>query len=672
MRPSREGCFPPMIRFLQSKDNRLVKAIFIVIIGAAVITMVVTLIPGIFADAATTADTYATVYPHWYSRLTFTGDKIPMSRVQDMAQQQMQRQRLPEQYASLFMPRFLSQAGQQLIMQKVLLAKAAGLGISATEDDVRSYLKTGQMGELLFPNGQYIGDEKYKQLVSQNNMTIDQFQQAVADQIVIQRLRSLITGGVTVSDKEIQDQYKKQNIKIKFDYAVISQDDLRKQINPTDAELQAFFTKNAARYANAVPEERKISYFAFTADQIPGGAPKATDQEIQAYYQAHQADYEVPDQARSRHILIKYPGGAAKTDAEAKAKAEALLKQIQGGADFAELAKKNSEDPGSGAQGGELGFAKPGTMVPEFDKAIFSQKIGETTLVHTQYGYHILQVEERQTKHSQPLNEVKASIEVNLIRQKEAQVESAYAAGLAAEAQKNGLAKTAAAHRLEVVTTPSLTAQGVIPGLPDGSQVIAKAFSAKPNGDPQFAPSGEGYAIFQVTGVTPAHAPAFADWKQKVATDYADERLPQLLNEKTKELADKAKADKDLAKAAKEMGATVKTSDLVGDSGQVPDLGSVGTVAPELFNLAPGEISGPINAQRTGVVVKLLDKVSPTPEEIAKNLDQTREQILDQRQEEVFGIYVTNAQEEFKKAKLIAINAKVAKQQQGPGDLLGQ
>jgi peptidyl-prolyl cis-trans isomerase D len=636
-----------MIRFLQSKDNRLVKAIFIVIIGAAVITMVVTLIPGIFQDASVTPDTYATVYPHWYSRFTFTGEKIPMTRVQDLAQQQMQRQRLPEQYASLFMPRFIAQAGQQLIMQKILLAKAAGMG-------------------------EFIGDDKYKQFVSQNfNMSINDFQQAVADDIVIQRLRSLITAGVTVPDKEIRDQYVKQNIKIKFDYAVISQDDLRKQINPSDAELQAFFTKNAARYANAVPEERKITYFAFTADQLPGGVPKISDQQIQAYYQAHQSEYQVPEQAKSRHILIKYPGGAAKTDAEAKAKAEALLKQIQGGADFAELAKKNSEDPGSGAQGGELGFARRGTMVPEFDNAIFTQKIGDTTLVHTQYGYHIIQVEERQAAHNQPLSEVKGAIEATLVRQQETQAETTYANALAAEAQKNGLAKTAAAHHLDVVTTPELNAQGVIPGLPDGSQVISKAFTAKLNGDPQFAQSGEGYAIFQVTGITPAHAPTFTDWKAKVATDYADERLPQLLNEKTKELADKAKAEHDLAKAAKEMGATVKTSDLVGDSGQVPDFGQVGSVAPDLFNLNPGDISGPINAQRTGVVAKIIDKVSPTPDEIAKNLDQTREQILNQHQEEVFGDFVSNAEDEYKKAKLIAINSKIAKQT-GPGDQLGQ
>jgi peptidyl-prolyl cis-trans isomerase D len=654
-----------MIRFLQSKDNRLVKAIFIVIIGAAVITMVVTLIPGIFQDASVTGDTYATVYPHWYSRFTFSGEKVTMTRVQEVAQQQLQRQRLPD----FALPYMVQRVGEQLILQKVLLAKAATLGIEANDEDVRNFLHTGQYGEFLFPKGQFIGEDKYRQFISsQFGMSTADFEKALADDITINRLRSLITAGVTVNDNEIRQQYRKQNIKIKFDYAVISSDDLRKQINPSDADLQAFFSKNAARYANAVPEERKIAYFAFTVDQIPGGAPKASDQEIQAYYNAHQSEYQQPEQARSRHILIKSPGGNSKTDAEAKAKAEALLKQIQGGADFADLAKKNSEDPGSGAQGGELGFARHGAMVPEFDTALFSQKIGDTKIVKSQFGYHIVQVEERQAAHNQPLSEVQPAIQVAILRQKEAQAESAYAQSLATEAAKNGLAKTAAAHHLEVVTTSPLNAQGVIAGLPDGSQVITKAFTVKQNADPAFAPTGEGYAIFQVTSITPPHAPSFADWKDKVAKDYGDERLPQLLAQKTKELADKAHASNDLAKAAKEVGATIKTSDLVGDTGQVPDFGQVGTVAPDLFNLSIGGISGPINAQRTGVVAKLLDKQEPTADEITKNLDQTREQVLDQRREEVFGIFVSTAQDQFKKSRLIQINAKAAKtMNQAPG-----
>ena len=647
-----------MIRFLQSKDNRIVKAIFIVIIGAAVVTMVITFIPGIFQNASVSGDTYATVYPHWYSKFLFSGEAVSETQVQEAAEQQLQRQRLPD----FALPYMVQRVGQQLIVQKLLIVEAGELGIHANDDDVAAFLHQGQFGQFLFPNGVYIGDDKYKAFVgNQFNMSVDEFQKELRQQIAINRLRSFITSGVSVSDNEIREQYRKQNLKIKFDYAVLSADDVRKSISPSDADLQAFFSKNAARYATAVPEERKITYFAFTANQIPGGTPQVSQPEIQAYYNAHQAEYNQPEQSRSRHILIKYPGGAAKSDAEAKAKAENLLKQIKAGGDFAALAKANSEDPGSGAAGGELGFAKRGTMVPEFDSAIFSQKIGDTTLVHTQFGYHIIQVEERQTAHAQPINEVLPTIQATLIRQKESQAESAFAQSLATEAAKNGLAKTAAAHHFEVVTTPSLGAQGVIAGLPDGSQVIAKAFTLKQGADPAFAPSGEGFAIFQVSGIAPAHAPAFADWKDHVLKDFTDERVPQLLAQKTKELSDKAKASGDLAKAAKEVGATVKTSDLVGDQGQVPDLGQVGSVASELFTLKVGDISGPIDAQRTGVVAKLLEKQEPTPDEIAKNLDQTRDQVLDQRREEAFNIFVSATEDRFKKAKLIAVNAKNAK-----------
>jgi len=660
-----------MIRFLQ-KDNRLVKAIFWVIIGAAVVTMVITLIPGIFQDASVTADTYATVYPHWYSRFTFTGEKVSLARVQAFAQQQAQRQgqRIPPQFMDRYIQMIMPQAAQQLILQKIMLTEAASLGITANEADVRSFLSTGQLGEYFFPNGQFVGEDKYKQIVTQlTGVSTDEFEKEVHDQIILTRLQRYITAGVSVSDNELREQYRKENIKIKFDYAVLSSDDLRKQINPSDADLQAFFTKNLARYSSAVPEERKITYFAFTADQIPGGTPKVSDQEIQAYYNAHKAEYQVPEQSRSRHILIKTSGGAAKSDDEAKAKAEALLKQLKGGADFADLAKKNSEDTGSGAQGGELGFARRGAMVPEFDNAIFTQKIGDIAIVKSQFGYHIVQVEERQTAHSQPLSEVLPVIQATLIRQKQTAAEQAYAQALASEAAKNGLAKTAAAHSLQVVTTPSLAPQGVIAGLPDGSQVIQKAFAAKQGGEPQFASTGEGFAIFQVTGVTPAHAPTFAEFKDTIARDYASERLPQLLAEKTKQLADKARSYNDLAKAAKEVGATVKTSDLVGDAGQVPDFGQVGSVAPELFALKPGDISGAINTQRTGVVAKILDKQEPTAEEITKNLDQTREQALAQRRDDAFNIFVATTEDRYKKAKLIQMNTKLAQQSPNLGGL---
>ena len=352
------------------------------------------------------------------------------------------------------------------------------------------------------------------------------------------------------------------------------------------------------------------------------------------------------------------PGADAKSDAAAKAKAEGLLKQIQGGANFADLAKKNSDDPGSKDSGGELGFAQRGHMVPEFDNAIFTQKIGDTKIIKTQYGYHIVQVEERTPAHTQALNDVLPTIQATLIRQKSAGAQENYARALTSEAIKNGLQKTAEAHHLQLVTTPPVNAQGIIPALPDGTQLISRAFESK-QGDPaQSAPTGEGYAIFQVAGIKPAHAPTFADWKSHIADDYRNEQAPALLSQKTAELAAKAKAENDLAKAAKEVGATIKTSDLVGPTGQVPDFGAVGQVAPQLFDMTPGTVSGPINAGRTGVVAKLIDKQEPSADEIAKNLDQTRDQILEQKRQQVFEIFANNVFNEYKKSNRVRINAK--------------
>ena len=522
---------------------------------------------------------------------------------------------------------------------------------------------------MLFPGGKFIGDDQYAALVANRfNMSVPEFEEDVRHDIAIRRLQALITSGVTVSDKEVRDDYLKNNIKIKFDYAVISSDDIRKGINPSDSELQAFFTKNAARYNKAVPEQRQITYFAFTPNEIPGGVPQPSQQEIKAYFDAHQSEYQTAEQARSRHILIKVDANAdPKADAAAKAKAQDILKQLKAGANFAELAKKFSDDPGSKDSGGELPFAQHGTMVPEFDKAIFSQKIGDIEIVKSQFGYHIVQVEERKPAHAQDLNEVLPTIQATLLRQKAAAAEESFAHALTAEAIKDGLEKTAAAHKLQVVTTPLVGKQGVIAALPDGAQLIAAAFDAREGDPPQFAPTGEGYAIFQVTGIQPPHAPSFADWKSHVLDDFRDEQLPLLLAEKTKALADKAQADHDLAKAAKDMGATLKTSDLVAPDGQVPDLGQVQQVAPQLLDLAVGAISGPIDAQRTGVVAKILDKQEPTAEDMAKNLDATRDQILEQRRSDAFSVFLGNLMAEYKKSNRIRLNAKAEQGPQIPG-----
>jgi peptidyl-prolyl cis-trans isomerase D len=242
--------------------------------------------------------------------------------------------------------------------------------------------------------------------------------------------------------------------------------------------------------------------------------------------------------------------------------------------------------------------------------------------------------------------------------------EQTYAASLVAEAKKDGIEKTAAAHHLQVVTTEYLPKSGAIAGLPDGSKLLAQAFSVKPKADPAMASTGQGYAIFQVEDVKAAHAPTFEEYKAKLVEDFRDQQLPQLLARKTNELAAAAKADNDLDKAAKAVGATIKTSDLVGKDAQVPELGALAQTAPQIFDMTVGQISGPINTGHSGAVAKLIDKQSPSADDIAKNLETTKQQMVSERREEAFSVFVSSLYDEYQKQGRIRMSKKAAGEMQ--------
>ena len=194
-----------------------------------------------------------------------------------------------------------------------------------------------------------------------------------------------------------------------------------------------------------------------------------------------------------------------------------------------------------------------GVTVPAFEKAAFGLQPGQISdVIKTQFGYHIIKVEEKQTAHLKSLEEVKAQILATLTRQAEADQQASFAQQIATEAAKSGLAKTAEAHHLQVVTTDYVPQNAVLPGLPDGAKMLTMAFSAKPGAAPQVSSTGEGFAVFQVADSKPAHAPTFEEYKTHLVDDFREQQLPQLLARKTNELADKAHAENNLAQAAKE------------------------------------------------------------------------------------------------------------------------
>ena len=640
-----------MIRFLQ-RDNQVTKILFGVIIGAACISMVVYLVPGLMDNldgGATATGIYATVHtPGFFGRIFGSNDQIKTQDVSSLAERQLSQQRgITPEMVRVMMPYAMSRAGVAMVQRTILKQEADRLHLDVSKADLLNELHQGQFGEYLFPGGKYIGDQGYAnfvQMVMGPGASVDDFENEIRQEMEISRLQQLVTGGVTVSDQAVRNAYLVQGTKVKFDYAVISLDDIKKTINPSDADLQAFFKQNAVRYADAVPETRKLEYISFDASKIPGGKPAVSDAEIQAYYNAHLADYKTEEQVKTRHILISVAAGAdSATDAAAKAKAQDVLNQVKAGGNFSDLAKKFSDDPGSKDKGGELGpdMVPTSGLDPAYGKAAMALNPGQTSgLVRSQFGYHIIQTEQKQAAGTKPLADVKADITNVLEQQKAGSAEQNFATQLAAEAQKNGLDKTAAAHGLNHVTTDYIAKDATLSGLSDGTALLAAAFATQKGAAPASVATGTGYAIYQVQDVKTAHAPDFAEYKSHILDDYRSQRAPELIQQQITKLADRAHVLNDLKKAAAEFKVPVKSSDLVGQDGQVPDVGAMSGPGAPAFKLPIGGISGPINAGESGVVLALTDKQQPTADEIAKNMDQTREQLLNEQRNQVFNVFV--------------------------------
>jgi peptidyl-prolyl cis-trans isomerase D len=638
-----------MIRFLQ-QDNKLTKIIFGVIIGAAVISMVVYLIPGLMdAGTVNSQDVYATVHaPGLMGRIFGETTEVKTTQVAKMAQRQLQQQKYPD----FLLPYMMNRAGQIEIQRAILKQEADRLHLQVSDADLVRELKTGPFAQYLFPGGNYVGDAGYINFIQQAidpQMTRNEFESEVKDSMELQRLQALVTGGASVSEAAVKEAYRVQGTKVKFDYAVVSPEDLKKSINPSDADLEKWFKDNSSKYAKAVPETRKIEYAAFDASKLPGGKQAVTDADILAYYTAHASEYKTDEQVKTRHILINAPTGTdAKTDAAAKAKAQDVLKQVQAGGNFADLAKKYSDDKGSAEQGGELPMIPTAQLDKTYAAAAMGLNPGQTSgLVKSAFGYHIIQTEQKQQAGTKPLAEVKDAIVQVLQQQKQGAQEQQFAQQLAAEAQKNGLDKTAAAHGLKAVTTDYIAKDGVIGGLSDATALLGQAFTADKGAAPGTASTGDGYAVFQVVDVKAAHAPDFATAKSHILDDYREQKLPQLLNEQTAKLAARAKVLNDLKKAAAEMKIPVKTSDLVAQDGQVPDVGSMSGPGKVAFSLAKGQISGPVDAGTNGVVLAVTDKQEPSADDMAKNFDQTREQLLNQQRDQMFQVFLGTLSQKY-------------------------
>jgi peptidyl-prolyl cis-trans isomerase D len=646
-----------MIRFLQ-KSGQTTKYVLGGLLLIICASMVITLIPGgisgeVFGGGQLAKGVVAKV----------GGDDITDDEVRQTARQMLQQQ-MPQGGANMGMllPFFTQRAADQLITRQILLGEAHRLGLRSTPDEVRDELQHGRYAETLFPGGNFIGEQEYEQLLQRANLTAAKFEDEVSREILISKLQALITGGATVSESEIRDQFAKQNSKVKFDYAVLKQDDIKNGLHPTDQELKAFYDSHKATYANSIPEKRKVKYAVVDTAKAEANV-KITPDDLRAYYNQYRDQYRVQEQVKVSHILIKTPapGSDGKVDdkatAEALHRAEDLLKQVKSGGNFEELAKKYSEDPGSAKQGGSLGWIGKGQTVPEFEKVAFSLPKGQISdIVKSSFGFHIIRVDDKQEGHTKTLDEVKDQIEPILKRQKAQQVAQKEADDLLKQARANGIDAAAATQSIPVITSDYFARKDTLPGLGPAPQFMDAVFAEADKAPPDMASSQQGFVVFQLLDVKPAATPTFEEIRSKVETEFKNERSGILLSQKTQELSDRAKAEHDLKRAAKELGATVKTSDFVLPDGQVPDVGSMTGQAAMAFSMKPGEISSPINSGSNGVVLQVIENQKPDESEYAAKRDQIRDALLQGKQQELFGVFVSNLRDQMEKTGKVKIN----------------
>jgi peptidyl-prolyl cis-trans isomerase D len=648
-----------MIRTLQNAGPtlKIVLGALLVIICAS---MAITLIPGFGSNVGIggpPAGVLATI-----------GDQtVTVPEVQREARA-MIRQQFPRggPQASMLLPYFASQAAEQLISEKALVAEAHNLGLRVSDDELRDELQHGQLGSMLFPDGKFIGQEQYEDFVQRNDMTVPQFEALEKDFILVRKLRALVSTSAFVGNPEVRDEFNRRNTKVKFEYAVITQADILKGLHPTDAELKAYYDSHKAQYNNSIPERRQIRYVVVDTAKITAGIT-VSDQDLQAYYDQHRGEFRVPEQVKVSHILIKtpLPSPGAKEDekavADARAKAEDVLKQVKAGGNFSELAGKYSDDPGSAKNGGELGWIGRGRTVPEFEKAAFSLGKGQTSdLVKSSYGFHIIHVEDKQDAHLKTLTDVKSEIEEKVKQEKAARATEAAANALLSRARTDGFDAAAAAKGQSPITTEFFGRTDALPGLAANPQFMDAVFNEADKAPPDEVQIPQGYVVFQLLGIKPPATPTFEEIRSKVESAFKNERASFLLQQKTQELSDRAKAGHDLKKAAQDLGATVKTSDLVLPDGQVPDIGSMAS-ASAIFSLKPGDISGPITANGNGVVAQLFEKQVPTDQEFAEKRDEIRQSLLEAKQNDLFGLFVTNLRKDMEKSKRLKVNEEEMK-----------
>jgi peptidyl-prolyl cis-trans isomerase D len=569
---------------------------------------------------------------------------------------QTQLQAYRSAYGSNMSEQLLKQLGvdqqilQQMVDERAALSEAERLNVSVSDEEVRARI-------LAIPsfqeNGAFIGEERYRQLLQMQNPPISttDFEESVRRSLVVEKLRTAVTEWLAISDKEVEQEYRRRNEKVKLAVVTFLADSFKPDVTASDAEVSSYF--EAHKDSFKIPEKRKIRYLLVDLDAIRAKIV-VSQADIEHAYNENINQYETPEQIRASHILLKTEG---KDDAEVKGRAEALLKQAKAGADFAELAKKNSEDEATAPNGGDLDFFGRGKMVPEFDQVAFALKPGEISdLVKTQFGYHIIKLVDKKEGTTRTLADVKQQL-TDQIAFEHAQ---AQASDLAQNIQKQiskpaDLDKAAAAQGIKVQESGWFARDEPILALGGSPEVAARAFGMNPGTVSGPISTNRGFVFFTMVDKRDPYVPKLDEVKDRVRDEVLKQKAREFGHQKAVQLAAALKNAPDFEKAVKAAGFSSQTTELLTRESPIPGLGMAPEVIDAAFKLPKDAVSDPISTEGGTAIVRVVEKQEVTDTEIAANKDRFRGELLTDIRNRFYSAYLAKAKQKMR----IEVNREV-------------
>ena len=617
-----------------------VRVLLGLVIGTLGISMLLYLVPQQSGNEISDVDVVAQV-----------GDQtITMADVQTQLSRITRNGQIP---ASL-LPLYAQQVLDQLIFERSLAFEAARLGLRVTDEEHADLLK--KLVPTAYVGDSFIGMDKYTaEVQSRFQVDVPEFESEVKKELLQEKFQRLVTDGISLTQGEVLEEYRRGNEKIKIDYVVIKPEDLQAKIEASDAELSAFFEKNKARYI--VPERRTVDYAVLDYAQLRQRA-QITEDEEKVYYQSHIDAYKLEDRAHVAHILFKTVGKTDAEIAEIKKKAEDVLNKAKHGAKFADLAKQYSEDT-TKDKGGDLDWIVRGQTVPEFEAAAFSLPKGSISdLVKTQYGFHIIQVIDRQMARTQTFDEVKASIQSQMQQEKGEQLGETQSTQIAEEIRRTGrepIEELTKKFNLLTGEAKLVEANQPLPELGNAPGLLDDVFRLRVGDLSAPIHTDRGYVVFTVKDIQPTHPAALAEVHDRVLTDYRHEKAVDLAKTRADELAKRVKAAENFASAAKVLGLEMKTSEPIARTGSIPDAGSAKQIAAA-FTLPVGQGGDPVFLGTNWLVYRVAQHDPINMDDFAKQKTAVETQALQAKRQAAYELFRSSLEARLRQQGVLKVN----------------